>query len=156
MQAISDATGLQPGEHNEKYDLDWGGCFGWCSNSPNVAIDGSKFIIEADSKNIMERIEKEDWVEMAGNVIDVNNTSQAERQSGKKIRRIVIDRSVCIGAQSCVVVAPGVFQMDDQNLAYLADPNSETDDAVILAAQTCPVLAILLYDAKGKKIFPED
>jgi ferredoxin len=46
--------------------------------------------------------------------------------------------------------------MDDQNLAYIVDPNSEDDDTVLLAAQSCPVLAILLYDQQGKQIFPEE
>lgn len=84
-----------------------------------------------------------------------DNMAQALRKPGSKIRRIVVDRSACIGAQSCVVVAPGVFQMDDGNLAYIVDPDSETEDNVLLAAQACPVLAIHLYDEEGKKIFPE-
>ena len=83
------------------------------------------------------------------------NISQALRKPGSKIRRIVVDRSACIGAQSCVVVAPGVFQMDDGNLAYVVDPDSEGEDNILLAAQACPVLAIHLNDENGKKLFPE-
>jgi ferredoxin len=79
----------------------------------------------------------------------------ATRPQGK-IRRIFVDRVKCIGARSCVAVAPGVFQMDDQNLAYIVDPNSEDDDTIMLAAQSCPVLAILLYDEEGKQVFPEE
>jgi len=30
-------------------------------------------------------------------------------RAGGKIRRIVVDRAKCIGANSCVAVAPGVF-----------------------------------------------
>ncbi len=75
---------------------------------------------------------------------------------GSTIRRIVVDRAKCIGVRSCVVVAPEVFQMDDGNLAYIADQNSSDDDTILLAAQSCPVLAIMLYDETGKKIFPED
>jgi len=77
-------------------------------------------------------------------------------RKGGKIRRIVVDRVKCIGANSCVAVAPGVFQLDDKNLAYIVDPESADDDTVLMAAQSCPVLAILLYDEDGKKIFPED
>ncbi len=83
------------------------------------------------------------------------NMSQGTRKAGGKIRRIVIDRAMCIGAQSCVVVADKLFQMDDQNLAYIVDPDAHNEDEVLLAAQACPVLAILLYDENGKKIFPE-
>lgn len=82
------------------------------------------------------------------------NISQGIRKEGK-IRRIVIDRAMCIGAQSCVVVADKLFQMDDQNLAYVVDPDSHNEDEILLAAQACPVLAILLYDENGNKIFPE-
>jgi ferredoxin len=71
------------------------------------------------------------------------------------LRRIVVDRTKCIGARSCVAVAPGVFQMDDQNLAYLVDPDSEDEDTIMLAAQSCPVLAVIIYDDQGKQIFPE-
>lgn len=77
-------------------------------------------------------------------------------RAGGKIRRIVVDRPKCIGVNSCVVVAPGVFQLDDQNLAYVVDPESADDDTILMAAQSCPVLAILLYDENGKKIFPEE
>lgn len=81
--------------------------------------------------------------------------AEAPRTTGK-IRKIVVDRIKCIGARSCVAVAPGTFQMDGENLAYIVDPNSEDDDTVLMAAQSCPVLAILLYDENGKQIFPEE
>ncbi|MBI2436655.1 MAG: ferredoxin [Candidatus Magasanikbacteria bacterium] len=76
-------------------------------------------------------------------------------RKGGKIRRIVVDKQACIGARSCVVVAPGVFQMDDDNIAYVTDPDGEDEDTVLLAAQSCPVLAIYLYDEDGVQIFPE-
>ncbi len=79
---------------------------------------------------------------------------EAPKKTGK-IRKIVVDRVKCIGANSCVAVAPGVFQLDDENLAYIVDPESSDDDTILMAAQSCPVLAILLYDENGKTIFPE-
>lgn len=77
-------------------------------------------------------------------------------RAGGKIRRIVVDRIKCIGANSCVAVAPGVFQLDEENLAYVVDPDSTDEDTIMLAAQSCPVLAVLLYDENGNKIFPEE
>lgn len=77
-------------------------------------------------------------------------------RAGGKIRRIVVDRQGCIGARSCVVVAPGVFEMDDQNLAYVVDPDSASEDTILMGAQSCPTLAIKLYDEDGKQIFPEE
>lgn len=76
-------------------------------------------------------------------------------RGGGKIRRIVVDRQACIGAQSCVAVAPGVFQMDQKNIAYVVDPSSTEEDVLLLAAQSCPVLAIKLYDEDDIQLFPE-
>lgn len=87
--------------------------------------------------------------------MDENNISTGLKNSGQ-IRRIVVDRAKCIGVKSCVAVAPGVFQMDDGNLAYVTDPNSTDDDTILMAAQSCPVLAVLLYDENGKLVFPEE
>ncbi len=71
------------------------------------------------------------------------------------IAKIVVDRDACIGAAPCVTVAPGVFQMDDENKAYIVDPKGADDETILLAAQACPVQAILLYDDEGKQIYPE-
>lgn len=72
----------------------------------------------------------------------------------KKIARIVVDRDACIGAAPCVTVAPGVFQMDDENKAYVVDPKAADDETILLAAQACPVQAIILYDEDDNQIFP--
>jgi ferredoxin len=74
-----------------------------------------------------------------------------------EIRRIVVDRTACIGARSCVLVAEHSFQMDDENLAYVPKDSSkyEDDETIKLGAQSCPVLAIHLYNEKEEKIFPD-
>ena len=46
--------------------------------------------------------------------------------------------------------------MDDENLAYVTDPDGTDEDTILMAAQSCPVLAIRLYDEDGKQIFPEE
>jgi len=82
--------------------------------------------------------------------------SEGERGDAGKIRTIVVDREACIGARSCAIVAEKVFIMDDQDLAYVGDDLDSTDDETIkLAAESCPVLAIHLYNKEGKKVFPE-
>lgn len=80
----------------------------------------------------------------------------AKIKKGGKIRRIVIDRQACIGARSCVLAAPGVFAIDEENLAYVTDPDSADDETIQLAAESCPTLAIQLYDGEGKRIFPRE
>ena len=82
------------------------------------------------------------------------NNSQMIRKSGQ-IRRVVVDRAACIAARSCVLVAEKTFAMDDQNLAFVKDADTDDEDTIMLAAQSCPVLAIFLYDKDGNKLFPE-
>ena len=73
----------------------------------------------------------------------------------KKIAKIYVDRELCIGAASCVAIAPGVFQLDEENKAYVVSPEGADDETILLAAQSCPTRAISLYDKDGKKIYPE-
>lgn len=81
--------------------------------------------------------------------------SQGFRKVDGKIRRIVVDRQACIGARSCVLIASKTFQMDEENLAYVTGTVDEDDEETIkMAAESCPVLAIHLYNKDGKKIFP--
>lgn len=71
------------------------------------------------------------------------------------IKKIVIKRNVCIGAAPCVAVAPGVFQLDEEGKAYIVDPNAADEDTILMAAESCPVLAILLYDENGNRVYPK-
>lgn len=73
----------------------------------------------------------------------------------KKISKIHVDRDLCIGAAPCVTVAPGVFQLDDENKAIVVDAAGADDDTILLAAQSCPVQAIVLFDEQGNQIYPE-
>lgn len=68
----------------------------------------------------------------------------------------VVLRDKCIGAASCVAVAPKTFKLDDQNKAVVIQTTGDpdTDEAILLAAQSCPTAAIEVYDQAGKKIWP--
>jgi len=84
--------------------------------------------------------------------------------------RIVVDPDLCIGAASCVTIAPETFEMNVENKAEVLDhgvaadgPRYEremdaTEDElanIILGAQSCPTLAIAVYDEAGKQLYPE-
>lgn len=83
---------------------------------------------------------------------------------------VKVDPDLCIGAASCVTIAPETFQMNDENKAYVYDhgqqPNGPTYERVlevteaekeniILAAQSCPTLAVFVYDEEGTQLYPE-
>lgn len=83
---------------------------------------------------------------------------------------IKVDPDLCIGAASCVTIAPETFQLNEENKAYVLDhgteptPRSyerivevteEEKENMILAAQSCPTLAIFIFDEAGSQLFPE-
>jgi ferredoxin len=73
----------------------------------------------------------------------------------RKIHKIVVVPKDCISAVTCVVVAPGAFEMNDDNIAVVkADALDVDDDTLFMAAQSCPTQAILLFDENDKQIFP--
>lgn len=85
--------------------------------------------------------------------------------------RIKVDEDLCIGAASCVTIKPDVFQLNDQNKAIVLDPADQSDtlqtyerwleitddeyEQILLAAQSCPTLAIYIYTEEGEQLFPE-
>lgn len=68
---------------------------------------------------------------------------------------IDVDPDLCSGFAECVVAAPGVFALNDENLAIITDPEGADLDTLMQAAASCPVSAILLYDEEGGLIVPE-
>ena len=68
--------------------------------------------------------------------------------------KIIIDRDLCIGAGTCVVVAPKTFDLDDELKAIVTDPKGNDEDTIIEAAKVCPVFAIILKDETDKQIYP--
>lgn len=58
MKAIKNGLGLDAGEKNEQYDVDYCGCLGWCSNSPNVELNDDKILMDCEPETVVERINK--------------------------------------------------------------------------------------------------
>ncbi len=68
---------------------------------------------------------------------------------------VTVDRNLCIGAASCVAVAPKTFTLDNEAKAIILDTASEELPETILdSAKACPVLAVIIQDESGKQIFP--
>ena len=70
------------------------------------------------------------------------------------IGKIVVERELCIGAASCVAIAPGAFELDKDNIAIIKDAKGDDDATIMAAAESCPTKAIFLYDIDGKQIYP--
>lgn len=68
--------------------------------------------------------------------------------------RIWIDREKCVSAGNCVVTAPTVFMLDDEQKARLLDTGSVDDDVLWLAAEMCPTEAIVLENDDGEQVYP--
>lgn len=69
--------------------------------------------------------------------------------------KIVVDRNLCIGAATCVAVAPKAFQLDNEAKAIiLPSVGEESEQTIIDAAKSCPVAAIIVSDAAGKQLYP--
>lgn len=69
--------------------------------------------------------------------------------------KITIDRNLCIGAATCVAVAPKAFALDNEAKAILLPSfEEETDESILAAAKSCPVAAIILTDETGKQVYP--
>lgn len=85
----------------------------------------------------------------------VNNPVNSENK--KKIHKIYVDRKACIGVATCVVIAPEAFDLDDEGIAIIKEGAEKLDDnKLLMAAQSCPVLAIHLFDEEGNRIFPKN
>ena len=75
----------------------------------------------------------------------------------RKIRKLTmrIDQDLCIGAATCIAIAPKAWALDDEAKAIILDSAvEETDETLIEAAKGCPVMAIIITDEDGNQIFP--
>ncbi len=69
--------------------------------------------------------------------------------------KITVDRKLCIGAATCIAVAPKAFKLDDEAKAVILPTiNEESDQTLLDAAKSCPVAAIIITDETGKQVYP--
>lgn len=81
--------------------------------------------------------------------------------------KIKVDRNLCIGAASCVAVAPKVYELDNEGKAVILKKDGtrisdyveykdidDTEENILYSAKSCPVDAIIIVevDEKGNEI----
>ena len=69
---------------------------------------------------------------------------------------IKYNKSLCIGAASCVAACPDNYSLDKENKAVVKNKNISDNELAknVMAAKSCPTAAIEIYNDKGKKISP--
>lgn len=72
--------------------------------------------------------------------------------------KVKVDRSLCIGAATCVAIAPNTFELDSEGKAVIKKKDgtttSDSETNILNAAKSCPVSAIIIVevDEKGNEI----
>ncbi len=72
-----------------------------------------------------------------------------------KISKVEINRSLCVGSATCVVIAPEAFELDSEGIStFKKDGLSVGAEILLKAAKSCPTGAISVFDENGNKIWP--
>lgn len=81
--------------------------------------------------------------------------------------KVKVDRNLCIGAASCVAVAPNTFELDSEGKAVIKKKDgtmtsdfvvysdiNDNETNILNAAKSCPVNAIVIVevDDKGNEV----
>lgn len=67
--------------------------------------------------------------------------------------QVEINATACSGSALCVSIAPDHFTLDD-GISRPVRTEVAPDDAVLDAAQSCPMMAILVRDGTGAVLAP--
>jgi ferredoxin len=82
-----------------------------------------------------------------------NNQGDKEVIIGKY--KVKVIRDLCIGAASCIAVAPSTFKLDSENKAIIEQGSADVPENILMAAQSCPTKAIIITDTEtGKQVWP--
>lgn len=68
---------------------------------------------------------------------------------------VTVERDLCIGAASCIAVAPRAYALDSQAKAIILETaQEESEESILDSAKACPTAAIIIHDEKDKQIYP--
>lgn len=70
--------------------------------------------------------------------------------------RARVDQELCVGTGWCVIAAPDVFELGDDERSHVIVNSSRDVRALREAAEGCPSQAVILEDDHGKQIYPQN
>jgi ferredoxin len=89
----------------------------------------------------------------------MSNLKDSKNPSGPVIihkYKVWVDRALCIGAATCVAVAPKTYELDNEAKAVILETaDQDTIETIIEGAKACPVAAVIIEDEKGNRVFPK-
>jgi ferredoxin len=69
--------------------------------------------------------------------------------------RIHIDRDLCVSFGDCVDAAPGVFELDEDDVAvFVGELGTISREDMLAACSSCPVDALTAFDENGEQLAP--
>ena len=69
--------------------------------------------------------------------------------------RVWVDHNACVGNAMCVTIATQAFKLNENRQSEAVDPVADTPEAILEAAENCPVSAITVEDEEtGESLFP--
>lgn len=69
--------------------------------------------------------------------------------------KISVDHNVCVGNAMCETFASNTFALNENRQSVVKNPEGDSEDKVLEAAENCPVSAITVLDAEtGEQLFP--
>ena len=91
----------------------------------------------------------------------MGENAKVVRQVGKYTIKVI--QSKCIAAASCVAISPDLFKLNEANLVEMIEEGTDSEDNILLAAQSCPTSAIEVYEGDpsnpsgpGKRVWPPE
>jgi len=85
------------------------------------------------------------------------STKQPQKDKIVKVGKykVKVIRNLCISAASCIAVSPNVFEFDAENKAIIKAGANDSEENILMAAQSCPTKAIVITDAQtGQQVWP--
>jgi ferredoxin len=71
-------------------------------------------------------------------------STRADDRLGPLTLQILINRDKCMGSGNCVFWAPQAFDLDDEGLSVVLDPDQADESQLFQAREGCPTGAISL------------